>query len=32
MWNAAASKALTDVATDQIFTLTELPDEVEAAS
>jgi hypothetical protein len=31
-WNAAAAKALSSTAGDHIFTLTELPDEVEAAS
>jgi len=31
IWNGAASKALTNTAGDHIFTLTELPDEIEAA-
>ena len=32
MWNGSAAKALTNTATDHIFTFTECPDEIEAAS
>ena len=32
MWNGSGTKALTNTVTDHIFTLTELPDEVEAAA
>jgi hypothetical protein len=32
MWNAAGSKALTNTEGDHIFTLTEMPDDIQAAS